>query len=125
MVSASAMSFECPRCGYPRGLHTPDCPNAIHVAPMPTVQNVAPIQRRTVPTWLKVAGLLAIAGVVGWLAYRKLGIQRQTEIVEHRSVKLETPKIWRTSRPVRLPRYVDPDVADAALDQVMDADWLD
>ena len=123
MVSTSAMSFDCSHCGYPRGLHTPDCPNAIHVAPapMPTVES-GDNRSHSIPKWAIVAGLLVVVGVVGWLAYRAL--RDRFQIPDSFELP-DLPPQPITRRPYLEPKPIDPDIAEEILDDVMSTDWLE
>ncbi len=132
MVSTSATSFDCQYCGYPRGLHTPDCPNAIHVVALETESRAAELiqsdpasERRGLPVWLNVAGLLVVVGAVGWFAYRKLSEFDRAEITNLESADAGNYPTRQALRPFLKPQYVDPATAEAILDQVLEAEWLD
>ena len=134
MVSASAMSFDCPGCGYPRGLHTPDCANPLGSGSMtrpglgvvPTPSETALMkEHRGLPMWVKLAGLLVVVGVVGWFAYRKWALVDRWSDEPGEAMGEGGLPTWQPSRPFLKPRYVDPGIAEEILDQVLDADWME
>jgi hypothetical protein len=134
MVSASAMSFDCPACGYPRGLHIPDCPNAAgssatgssSLRAVLTSSEVDPVgERRGLSMWVKLAGLLVVVGVVGWFAYRKWVLVDRWSDEPGESMGVGGLPTWQPSRPFLKPRYINPADAEEILDQVLDAEWLD
>jgi len=94
---------------------------------MQTEQDVATIQYRSIPMWLKIAGLLAVVGVAGWLAYR-------TGVIRALYERYRTPDSFElpdlppqpiTRRPYLEPKPIDPDIAEEILDDVMSTDWLE
>jgi len=99
---------------------------------MQTEQDIATIQRQqghlpSVPTWLKIAGLLAVVGVAGWLAYRTRVIRALYERY-HASDSFELPGPPPPPITRRLylePKFIDPEIAEEILDDVMSTDWLE
>ncbi len=116
------MSFDCPHCGYPRGLHTPDCPNAVRAVPLPPVDTPM-VSRRGVPRWAIAFLLVAIVGGIGWIAYRAMRERYNApDSFELPDITLQQPT---TRRPYLEPKFIDPEIAEEILDDVMSTDWLE
>jgi hypothetical protein len=75
--------------------------------------------------WVKLAGLLVVIGVVGWIAYRKWVLVDRWPDEPGEAMGVGGLPTWQPPRPFLKPQYVDPGIAEEILDQVLDADWME